>query len=99
MSSFRKFETEHLRLAVLQILAEDSDFAHNELVLSSALGQLGHGVSSDQLRTELAWLAEQGLISVADVSDLQVARLLKRGQDAARGLARVPGVARPRPGG
>ena len=99
MSSFRKFETEHLRLAVLQILAEDSDYAHNELVLSSALGQLGHGVSSDQLRTELAWLAEQGLISVEDVSDLQVARLLERGRDAARGLAQVPGVARPRPGG
>ena len=99
MSSFRKFETEHLRLAVLQILAEDSDYAHNELVLSSALGQLGHGVSTDQLRTELAWLAEQGLIRVEEVSDIQVARLLERGRDAARGLARVPGVARPRPGG
>ena len=99
MSSFRKFETEHLRLAVLQILAEDSDYAHNEMVLSSALNQLGHGVSSDQLRTELAWLAEQGLISVEDVSGIQVARLLSRGQDVARGLAQAPGVARPRPGG
>ena len=99
MTSFRKFATEHLRLAVLQVLAADADYAHNELVLSSALEQLGHGVSRDNLRTELAWLAEQGLIEVKDVSDIQVARLLARGEDVARGVARVPGVARPRPGG
>ncbi|MDE2667538.1 MAG: hypothetical protein OXI69_15465 [Acidobacteriota bacterium] len=99
MSSFRKFETEHLRLAVLQILAEDSDYAHNELVLSSALGQLGHGVSSDQLRTELAWLAEQGLLAVQEVRDVQVVRLNLRGADVARGVAQVPGIARPRPKG
>lgn len=99
MRNFHKFETEHLRLAVLRVLAADSDYAHNELVLSSALAQLGHGVSSDQLRTELAWLAEQGLIEVEEVADIQVARLLRRGEDAARGAARLPGVARPRPGG
>ena len=99
MTSFRKFATEHLRLAVLQILAADADYAHNELVLSSALEQLGHGVSRDQLRTELAWLAEQGLVSIEDVSGIRVARLLSRGQDVAKGVARVPGVARPRPGG
>ena len=99
MTSFRKFATEHLRLAVLQILAADADYAHNELVLSSALEQLGHGVSRDNLRTELAWLAEQGLVSIEDVSGIRVARLLSRGQDVARGVARVPGVARPRPGG
>ena len=99
MTSFRKFATEHLRLAVLQVLAADADYAHNELVLSSALEQLGHGVSRDQLRTELAWLAEQGLVSIEDVSGIRVARLLSRGQDVAKGVARVPGVARPRPGG
>ena len=99
MTSFRKFATEHLRLAVLQILAADADYAHNELVLSSALEQLGHGVSRDNLRTELAWLAEQGLVSIEDVSGIRVARLLSRGQDVAKGVARVPGVARPRPGG
>ena len=99
MSSFRKFATEHLRLTVLQVLAEDKDYAHNELVLSSALEHVGHGVSSDQLRTELAWLSEQGLITLEGVSDLQVARLLRRGEDAARGVTRIPGVAKPRPGG
>ena len=99
MSNFRKFATEHLRLAVLQILSADADYAHNELVLSSALAQLGHGVSRDNLRTELAWLAEQGLVSIEDVSGIQVARLLGRGQDVAKGVAQAPGVARPQPGG
>ena len=99
MISFRKFATEHLRLAVLQILAADADYAHNELVLSSALGLVGHGVSRDSLRTELAWLAEQGLVSIEDISGIQVSRLLSRGQDVSRGVAQVPGIARPQPGG
>ena len=75
-----------------------SDYAHNETVLQSALTALGHGVSTDRLRGELAWLAEQGLIVVHDVSDLHVATLTARGGDIALGRARRPGVARPRPG-
>lgn len=99
MTSYAEFAARHLRLSLLRLLLEDADYAHNELVLSLALAQLGHGVSQDRLRTELEWLAEQGLIALEDVSGLRVARLSGRGADAARGLARVPGVARPRPGG
>ena len=97
--SFAQFEAEHLRLAILQLLQEDSDYAHNEAVLQSALTALGHGVSTDRLRGELAWLAEQGLIVVDDVSDLHVAKLTVRGADVALGRSRQPGIARPRPSG
>ncbi len=96
--SFQWFETEHLRLAILEVLEQDADYAHNEAVLQTALGALGHGVSRDRLRSELAWLAEQGLVSVTDAAGIQVAKLSERGMDAALGRTRAPGVARPRPG-
>ena len=97
--SYSKLIAEHVRLAVLQVLEQDAQYAHNETVLQAALSALGHGVSADRLRSELAWLAEQGLLVVEDAGGLQVAKLTRRGGDAAMGRASVPGVARPRPGG
>lgn len=86
------------RLAILQALEQDPDYSHNEHVLSRVLAAVGHGVSSDLLRTHLAWLAEQGLVAVEAVAGMQVAKLTRRGEDVALGRSRVPGVARPRPG-
>ena len=97
--AFSRLVDEHVRLAILQILEQDSDYAHNEIVLQGALEQLGHGVSADRLRTELTWLDEQGLVDVSDVAGLSLAKLTRRGSDVGQGRARVPGVARPRPGG
>ena len=97
--SYSKLIAEHVRLAILRILEQDAQYAHNEAVLQSALSALGHGVSADRLRSELAWLAEQGLLAVEDAGGLQVAKLTRRGGDAAMGRASAPGVARPRPGG
>lgn len=96
--SFESIVNEDQRLALLQALEQDPDYSQNEHVLGRMLQAVGHGISSDKLRTHLAWLNEQGLIEVDDVAGLQVARLTRRGEDAALGRARVPGVARPRPG-
>ena len=97
--SYSEMIAEHIRLAILQVLEQDAQYAHNETVLQAALSAVGHGVSADRLRSELAWLAEQGLLAVSDVGGLQVAKLTARGGDAALGRTNVPGVARPRPGG
>lgn len=98
-AAFQAFERRHQRLAILQLLAEDAAYAHNDAVLQAGLAALGHTVSGDALRTQLAWLAEQGLVTVREVGELQVARLTRRGADAAAGRAEVPGVARPGPDG
>ena len=90
-------EAGDLRLAILQLLQQDYGYAHNEFVLQGALEQVGHGVSGGRLRTELAWLAGQGLIVVSDVAGLSLAKLTRRGGGVAQGRSRVPGVARPRP--
>lgn len=97
--SYRALIDEHIRLTILQVLEQDAQYAHNETVLQSALSAVGHGVSADRLRSELAWLAEQGLVVVTDTGGLQVAKLTARGGDAALGRVQIPGVARPRPGG
>jgi hypothetical protein len=96
--SFSEHIAADIRLVLLQALEEDPDYSHNEGVLRAALGAVGHGISHDRLRVELAWLAEQGLVTVTDAAGLQVARLTARGEDVALGRTRVPGVARPRPG-
>lgn len=97
MKTFRSFSEEHLRLMLLQVLTEASEYSHNEDVLRSAVRELGHAVSRDALRTQLAWLAEQGLVRTEETAGLLVARLTSRGEDAAQGLAQIPGVSRPRP--
>tara|TARA_B100000700_G_scaffold243999_1_gene272054 strand:- start:2473 stop:2769 length:297 start_codon:yes stop_codon:yes gene_type:complete len=94
--SYRKFAAADQRMVVLQALEEDPGYSHNEGVLRSVLCTFGHQVSRDGLRTELAWLAEQGLITLSDAGGVQVAKLTSRGEDVAQGHARVPGVARPR---
>lgn len=98
MSNFAQFETEMRRREILVALANDPDYTINEGLLLRVLAEQGIGTSADQLRTDLAWLAEQGLIRLRDIGEVQVAQVLQRGVDVANGAARVPGVARPAPG-
>ena len=95
--SFADLIAADIRLAVLQILAQDPGYDANEMVLRQALAALGHQISRDRLRSELAWLDEQRLISTVDVGGVAVARLTGRGEDVAGGRSVVPGVRRPGP--
>jgi hypothetical protein len=84
------------RLAILEILAAAPDYtAHAHLIRKQLDGQ-GHRTAFDVLRGDLAWLDEQGALVLAD-GEVPVATLTLRGEDLARGVARVPGVARPVP--
>ena len=56
-------------------------------------------MGGDRVRTELHWLAEQGLVRIETVGSVLVAKLTKRGEDAALGKVRIPGMPRPRPPG
>lgn len=97
--SLAQLLTEDIRLVILRFLAEDAGFDLNESIIHSALATLGHNVSRDRVRVELAWLAEQGLLTIKDVVGVQVATLNGRGLDVAEGRAIVPGVKRPGPKG
>ena len=91
-------QIEARRLAILELLKADSDYSINDALLQDLLGQVGHGVSLAVVRADLAWLESVNLLAVNDLGGCSVAVLRSDGLDVARGLAKVPGVARPRPG-
>lgn len=97
MNAVQQAFNEDRRLAVLRFLAEDKGYALNTSVLQDALCAIGHCVSRDEVETQAAWLAEQGLVEVAQVGPVTVVKLLARGVDVAEGRAKQPGVKRPLP--
>ncbi len=86
------------RLVALRILQAGNGYSTNESILRKAMERWGLAISRDALRTMLGWLAEQGLVTITDVSGYMVAKLTQRGADVATGVAPVPGVERPGPG-
>lgn len=89
----------HARLAVLRALVEASSHTGNDSVLMTEMDRLGLPLTRDQLRGQLGWLEEQGLVRLSRPSEtLIVATLRERGADVALGRAHVDGVQRPSPG-
>ena len=84
------------RLVLLRSLLDCGDSA-NESILQTCLQTYGHKVSRDTVRTQLAWLREQGLVTLSDVSGCYVAEISRRGDEGASCLTTVPGVKKPRP--
>lgn len=97
MSKLAKLFSEDRRLAILRILEGSAEYRANMYLIQRMLAELGHSVSLDALKTDLAWLAEQGLVELATVGGVEIPQILARGLDVASGRAIVPGVARPMP--
>ncbi len=97
--SYAEHFSKHLRLAVLRLLNEAPACRANSSIIHSAVHHLGLSASRDQVRTELVWLREQGLVTLQEMGDLFVATATERGVEAAEGRASVPGVQRPTPKG
>lgn len=95
--SFGDDLAEHRRLAILRLLSESDGYVANSSVLQSAVERLGFRVSRDRVETELAWLSEQGFLTLEDLGPVKVVTLTVRGLDVAQGSATAPGVKRPRP--
>ena len=97
---FFEYTMGHARLAILRaLLLEAPQNTANDSVLAMLMETLGLPVTRDQLRTQLGWLEEQGLIRLGRPTDsLLVAQLRERGGDVAMGRAHVDGVQRPTPG-
>lgn len=96
--SFAKIQQEDRRLVILILLLQSDQYSANEHLIRSMLDAWAHNIGRDLMRSELAWLAEQGLVQVSTLSDLQVAKLTGRGKDVAEGRTIVPGVKKPEPG-
>ncbi|MBT0666347.1 ArsR family transcriptional regulator [Geobacter pelophilus] len=97
--SFSDLVTQDIRLVILRTLAETNGYSCNESIIHAILAKFGHKVSRDQVKNQLAWLEEQGLVTLETVVDIYVATITGRGVDIADGSATVPGVKRPHPRG
>lgn len=96
--NFEQTVREHLRLTLLRLLLDDPNYTMNDSLLTDLTEPYGFTPSRDRVRTELAWLSEQGLLTVDNDPDISIAILTERGADAARGRITVPGIKRPSPG-
>ncbi|WP_336142433.1 VpaChn25_0724 family phage protein [Acinetobacter sp. 102] len=94
--SFADHLKEDMRLVVLRSLSELPTYRSNSSVLHAFVTRYGHSFSRDQLRTELHWLAEQGLLVIEENLDtVLVVKLTERGADVAKGFVVTHGVKRP----
>lgn len=82
-----------VRRALLDLL-NDVGGEHNEDTLSVLLNEMGHRVARRDIRAELAWLADKGLIRAEELGPYLVARILADGRDVADGRLRMDGVSR-----
>lgn len=96
--TFQTAITEDRRLSLLLVLRETPGYSANAFLLRDAIHDIyGHSASIDQIRTDVAWLAEQGLVTAKNSGDVQLAALTGRGVDVALGRATQPGVKKPMP--
>ncbi len=85
-----------MRLMILKILAKNAGYL-NIYTLQGCLAAVAHEVSLDRLKTDLAWLREQGLISLGEIGKVCIAKITVHGNAVASGRTVVPGVKRPEP--
>jgi len=97
--AYNQLMAEHRRLSILRVLANpDTGGKINDSILHSIVVDAGIVSSRDQIKTALAWLKEQDLVSLSCLSTgTCVATITQRGLDVATGNIIVPGVQRPAP--
>lgn len=101
MSDYLTTLSRHRRLAILRFLQQSPTYTSNVSILTDVLNSdaIGIDTSRDQTTTELSWLAENGLVTLAGQVDFRVATATARGVDTALGRASHPDIQRPSPRG
>ncbi len=95
--SFGAHIAEYLRLAVLEVLVEQSDYSMRDDMMADAVTGRGFTAGIDKIRTTFAWLAEQGAVEVIKVQDGHIATITDRGIEHVDKRCVIPGIRRPKP--
>lgn len=95
--AYADFLRRHRRITILRTLSGAPSYTANESVLDDML--TAHGVTStrDQIRTELAWLRDQGFVTLAEPGGFMVATITQDGEEIAVGRRVHPDVEKPAP--
>lgn len=94
MDQIKQQMIETRRLHILQILVDSKSYSLNENDLQLALDAKGYRISSDRLRTDIAWLFEQQAVEIK-TDALWFVYLTQAGLNAAQGRMWMPGILRP----
>ena len=97
MNDYAETMRRHRRLGILRHLEQCPEYTSNTSILTDMLRGVGVQSSRDQVRTEVAWLAEQGLATVTGEGEFAVVRATTRGCEIALGIVTHPDIQRPRP--
>jgi hypothetical protein len=97
MANNATIQQERRRLAILQLLQKEPGYRLNDAIIQDLLSQLGQATPLSLVRTELAWLEQNGQLTTQELPGCTVAILLEAGADTGAGISYVPGIARPRP--
>lgn len=85
MKSFADRMREDRRLVIRRLLSEQGGYRANSSILHAGLTHLGVAATQDDVLTDLAWLSEQSLIALDQISEhVQVATLSAEVDDATR---------------
>lgn len=97
MSALQQIRQEDQRLIILRFLAAAPQYTTNEDMLNRALASVGHRMTADATRAELAWLRDVKAVTIEDVAGLMIVRITRRGQDVVNDLIHISGITRPQP--
>ncbi|MBF0454963.1 MAG: ArsR family transcriptional regulator [Magnetococcales bacterium] len=87
-----------MRLYMLILLHDQGDFSLNDVVIKTALEQIGHRYSREVILGQLEWLKRMNLVTLDTVGRYTVATLTEWGDECVLGQTKVPGIRRPQPG-
>lgn len=95
--TYAQVAAEDRRLAILRVLEGSAEYRANLYLIQRMLNSFGHAAPFDVVKSDIAWLAEQGLLVAEEIGGLPIPQINARGLDVANGRSIVPGVARPMP--
>ena len=99
MADFSSYYVADLRLAILQLLAASKCETNVSILKASIAEATPHQPAGDQVRQELIWLDERGLVVKRAIgATVSAATITERGEDVAYGRDTVTGIASPEPG-
>lgn len=97
MSDYFELQRRHARLAILRFVEGAPQYSTNASMLAQLLPHVGINYTRDQVVTELNWLRDQGMVTLAAHGGIVVATATMSGVEIAQGTGRHPDVQRPRP--
>jgi Fe2+ or Zn2+ uptake regulation protein len=92
MNEFTISVSETARLKILQLLRK-SGVAINHETLQIALESMSIRLSLHQIKAEMQFLADVGCVTSMQVAHLFVIEISDKGNDVAKGISRIPGIA------